>query len=205
MLSLGRHLRRSALEALCRLDAAGLAPGTLALNVAASELKESGFAAALAAELGAFSVPPERIEVEVTENALLDRESDKITASLRELRRLGFTIALDNFGTDYASLTHLRRVPIDRLKIDRSIIQDIGVDADEAVTVRSIINLAHTLGMTVVAEGVETAEQLAFVRLHGCDFAQGHHLSEPLPPAAVEAYLAQRSMASRPELSLPQR
>ena len=113
-----------------------------------------------------------------------------MTAALRELRRLGVSITLDDFGTGYASLTHLRRFPLDRLKIDRSIVQDIGIDADEAVIVRSIINLAHTLGMTVVAEGVETPEQLTFLKLHGCDFAQGHHLCEPLPPTNLEAYLA---------------
>jgi diguanylate cyclase (GGDEF)-like protein/PAS domain S-box-containing protein len=192
ILALGRHLRRLAFQAVRRLDAAGLDAGLLALNVAASELKQGHFADSLAADLATHGLPPERIEIEVAEHVLLDREGDKVTVGLLDLRRLGVGITLDNFGASYASLTHLRRFPLDRLKIDRSIVQGIGVDGDEAVMVRGIIGLAHTLGMTVVAEGVETAEQLSFLRLHGCDLAQGHHLAEPLSPAALEAWLGHR-------------
>ncbi len=195
IVALGRQLRRLALRVLAELDAAGLAPGTLALNVAAGELKERDFATGLAADLAAHGLSPARIEIEVAEHVLLDRESERVAAGLRELRRLGVSIALDDFGTGYASLTQLMRFPVDRLKIDRSIIRDIGVDADEARLVHGIVRLAHTLGMTVVAEGVETAEQLAFLGRHGCDFAQGRHLAEPLPPSALETYLVERRPA----------
>ncbi len=202
---LGRQFRRLALTAFRRLAAVGSGLGTLALNVTASELKEDDFAASLGAELIRHGIPPGRIEIEVTEGVLLDRDSDKVMAGLRALRRLGVGITLDDFGTGFASLTHLRRFPLDRLAIDRSIVQDIGVDADEAVIVRSIINLAHTLGLTVLAEGVETAEQLTFLRLHGCDFAQGYHLAEPLPPAALELQLAREAAIKSHHLPAPRR
>jgi diguanylate cyclase (GGDEF)-like protein/PAS domain S-box-containing protein len=193
---IGRVIRRQAVELLCRCEAAGLGPGTLALNVAAVELKQADFSSELADLLAELAVAPARIEIEVTENTLLDRESEKVACGLQDLHALGVTITLDDFGTGYASLTHLRRFPLDRLKIDGSLIRKIGVDANEAVIVRGITNFAHTLGMSVVAEGVETAEQLGYLRLHGCDFAQGYLIAEPLSPSGLETYLARQAQAN---------
>lgn len=184
---IGRLVRRRAIQTLCRCEAAGLAPGALALNVTVVELKQPDFAAELMALLAELRVPPERIEIVITENVLLDRESDKAAAALQALHALGMTITLDDNGTGYAFL-----------------VKRIGVDPDDAVIVRSIINLARTLGLTVVAEAVETADQLAFLRLAGCDFAQGYVFAEPPAPRALEAFLGrQRSTGSRIEVSLP--
>lgn len=197
---MGRIVRGLALEAWQRCERQGLTPGRIAVNVAAAELKQPGFADELADLLAATGVPPDRLEIEVTESALFDRDAETVAATLGELRHQGIIITLDDFGTGYASLTHLKRFPVDRLKIDRSFVRDIGgghdpstaVDADlgDAVIVRSIIDLAHTLGLTVVAEGVETAAQEAFLKHHRCDLAQGFRFAEPLAPAELERYLA---------------
>jgi diguanylate cyclase (GGDEF)-like protein/PAS domain S-box-containing protein len=201
---IGRLIRRQAVQTWRRCEAAGIGPGILSLNVAAAELKEPAFAAELAELLATLAVAPDRIEIEVTENALLDRESAKVACALQDLHDLGVAITLDDFGTGYASLTHLRRFPLDRLKIDGTLVRKLGVDPNDAVIVRSIINLAHSLGMSVVAEGVESAEQLAYLRLHGCDFAQGYFIAEPLSPSRLEAYLARQAQADiRHALSLP--
>jgi diguanylate cyclase (GGDEF)-like protein/PAS domain S-box-containing protein len=177
---LGRIVRRRAFEAWARLAGLGIAPGSLAVNVHVAELKQPGFRDELAGLLETWGMAADRLEVEVTEAVLLDRDDGVVFRSLEALRRLGVAIVLDDFGTGLASLTQLKRFPVDRLKIDRSVIRDIGVDPGDAVLVRGIIDLAHTLELSVVAEGVETAEQLAFLIEHGCDFAQGYHLAPPL-------------------------
>ena len=195
---LGRIVRRRAFEAMARLAARGVEPGSLALNVHVAELKQPGFRDELASLLEIFAMQPGRLEVEVTETALLDREGALVSRSLEALRRLGVTITLDDFGTGLASLTQLKRFPVDRLKIDRSVIRDIGVDPGDAVLVRGIIDLAHTLELAVVAEGVETAAQLAFLVDHGCDFAQGFHLAAPLEVEALLAALGRTAGAAAP-------
>jgi diguanylate cyclase (GGDEF)-like protein/PAS domain S-box-containing protein len=190
IVALGRIVRRRALEAASRLMAAGVETGSLAVNIHAVELKQSGFVDELAEQLAAFALAPERLAVEVTETVLLDRDDAAISRSLEALRRLGVTITLDDFGTGLASLTQLKRFPVDRLKIDRSVIRDIATDAGDAVLVKGIIDLGHTLGLAVVAEGVETAEQLAFLTASGCDCAQGYHLGAPRQLADLLGELA---------------
>ena len=188
--ALGSLVLRRALEALRHCDDLGLDPGHVAINVAAAQLRTSAFANEVTALLAELDLESHRLEVEVTENVLLDRDAEAIARSLCELHRLGVTITLDDFGTGAASLAHLKSLPVDRLKIDHSFIRGIGHEADDAVIVRTIINLAHTLGMTVVAEGVETAEEEAFLELHGCDLVQGFRFARPLPVHRVAAYLA---------------
>lgn len=188
--ALGRLVLRQALEALRRCDELALEPGHVAVNIAAAQLKAPGFPAEVAALLEELGLEAHRLEIEVTEGVLLDRDADAIAASLRALHRLGTIITLDDFGTGAASLTHLKTFPVDRLKIDRSFVRDIGRDPGDAEIVRTIINLAHTLGMTVIAEGVETAEQEAYLELHACDLAQGFRFARPMPVAGLVAYLA---------------
>ncbi|WP_372425584.1 sensor domain-containing protein [Salinarimonas chemoclinalis] len=177
---LGRIVLDKALGAVRELVDRGLEPGQVAVNVAAAQLKDEGFVAEVARNLARWGLPPTRLEVEVTENVLLDRASDKVAETLRGLHALGVTIALDDFGTGYASLAHLKRFPVDRLKIDQSFVRDIGTDPEDAAIARTIVNLAHSLGMDVVAEGIETRAQLEFLRLHGCDIAQGWFIGRPL-------------------------
>jgi EAL domain-containing protein (putative c-di-GMP-specific phosphodiesterase class I) len=110
-------------------------------------------------------------------------------ALLRELKGLGVTLALDDFGTGYSSLSYLRRFPFDILKIDRSFIRDLTTDPDDAELTLSIISMAHSLRLQVVAEGVETLEQLQFLQAHGCDLIQGFYFSKPLPAAGFGVWL----------------
>jgi EAL domain-containing protein (putative c-di-GMP-specific phosphodiesterase class I) len=118
-------------------------------------------------------------------------DGDRSVAALQALRDLGVGVSLDDFGTGYCSLSYLRRLPIDSLKIDRSFVRGLGHEADDDSIVTSVIDLARSLGVSVVAEGVETEEQLAGLRARGCDTMQGFLFAKPGPPEAVAALMAQ--------------
>lgn len=194
---LGESVLEMALAALGAMLDEGLRPAGVAVNVAAAQLKLGGFPATVEALLKRYGVPPTMLEIEITENVLLDRDPGRIHRSLDALKGLGVGIALDDFGTGFASLTHLKRFPVDRLKIDRSFVQAIETDADDAAISRAIIGLAHSLGIEVVAEGVETEGQLAFLRDAGCDHAQGYLFGRPEPAEGAHAYL-RRIRAAEP-------
>ncbi len=139
--------------------------------------------------LASTGLPPERLELEITESILLD-EGDTSAAALRALREVGVRLVLDDFGTGYSSLSYLRRLPLDSIKIDRSFID--GLDSDDAnlPIVQAVIALAHGLGIEVVAEGIETAGQLARLRELVCDRGQGFYYARPQPPEQLAALLA---------------
>jgi EAL domain-containing protein (putative c-di-GMP-specific phosphodiesterase class I) len=126
---------------------------------------------------------------------------DQAIEILRELKELGVHLSIDDFGTGYSSLSYLKRFPIDVLKIDQSFVRDITVDADDAAITLSIISLAHSLKLHVIAEGVETDEQLAYLREHGCDEMQGYLFSPPVAPARFEQLLLQKSLTPLPALA----
>ncbi len=117
------------------------------------------------------------------------QQAEASVNTLRELKAMGIRISIDDFGTGYSSLSYLKRFPIDVLKIDQSFVRDIPKDEDDAAIASTIITMAHSLGLKVVAEGVETMEQLKFMRQHGCDAMQGYYLSKPIPPAQFEIFL----------------
>lgn len=189
---LGHAVTDKALAAFADLRSRGLAPGHVAINVTAAQLKQEGFADTLRWLLDRHGVGPRELEIEVTETVLLDRSADLIARSLGELSRMGIRIALDDFGTGYASLAHLKRFKIDRLKIDKSFVADLMSDPEDAIIVRTVITLAHSLGMDVVAEGIETIEQLAYLRQHGCDVGQGYLFGRPMTPEDARGYLRER-------------
>jgi EAL domain-containing protein (putative c-di-GMP-specific phosphodiesterase class I) len=132
---------------------------------------------------------PSRLELELTESQLM-QSTEAAMSILRELKTLGVRIAIDDFGTGYSSLSYLRRFPVDAVKIDRSFIADITTDPEDAAIARAVIAMAHTLKLEVVAEGVETAEQLALLRDWQCDTAQGYYFSYPLTGEALTRLLA---------------
>ena len=179
MPALGGNILRKALAGFHDLEAAGFCSGTLAVNVSVSELKHAGYAEMVALMLEAYDVPPHRLELEITESLLLDRSADQLVQTLDALHALGVRIALDDFGTGFASLVHLRQFRIDRLKIDRSFVTGIPDSAEDMAIVRAMIDLAHDLGMDVVAEGIETPEHLAFLTAQHCDIGQGYIFSRP--------------------------
>ncbi|QIB32426.1 EAL domain-containing protein [Ancylobacter pratisalsi] len=167
----------------------GCAFGHVAINVSSPEFTRGELPERMLSALDAAGLPPERLVVEVTETVFLGRTAETVRQSLQTLHQAGVFIALDDFGTGYASLTHLKQFPVDRIKIDRSFVHDIEHDIDDAAIVRAVINLGQSLGIEIVAEGVETAAQAAFLRLNGCDFAQGFLYSKALPATRVPSLI----------------
>jgi len=143
--------------------------------------------------LAETSLPPRLLELEITEGFVL-QHAERGVSTLSELRALGVTLAIDDFGTGYSSLSYLKRLPVDRLKIDRSFVCDIPDDRDDAAITTTIIGMARHLGLKVIAEGVETAVQLEFLRDHGCDEFQGYYLSKPLSAEELEQFMRHQSV-----------
>jgi diguanylate cyclase (GGDEF)-like protein len=163
----------------------------IALNVSQSQFRNGDFAERVLETLARHNVPPWCITIEVTETVLLGHESDHVAQALQRLQDEGVAIALDDFGTGYASLTHLKSFPVDRIKIDRSFVQSMLLERDSAQIVRAIIELAHALGIEVVAEGVENMEIANVLRTMGCDFIQGYAYGKPACANEATALLMQ--------------
>ena len=166
----------------------GLAPPRLAVNVSAVELRSRDLLAGVAAILAETGFDPQCLELELTETYLM-QDSKSTAVVLSGLKDLGTRLALDDFGTGYSSLSYMRRFPIDTLKIDQSFVRDLITDADDAGVVSALINMAKSLHMGVVAEGVETPEQTRFLEEHECVEAQGFYFSRPLTAAAFADFL----------------
>ncbi|WP_369069037.1 EAL domain-containing protein [Kineococcus terrestris] len=187
-------LTRSVLAAACARASAWLAAGrplVVAVNVSARSLADLSLPEAVAEHLGRSGLPPHLLKLEITESAVI---ADPVRAQhvLERLRRLGVALSVDDFGTGYTSLAHLRRLPVQELKIDRSFVTGMLTEPADAVIVRTGVELATRLGLRSVAEGVEDAATLAALAALGCTTAQGYHLSRPLPEAALERWLAAR-------------
>lgn len=180
-------LRTACRQARAWLDQ-GLPPIRMGVNLSAAQFRTRDLAATIAAVLAETGLPPAQLEVEITENILLKREME-VAGALRRIRALGVSVAFDDFGTGYASLSHLQQHALDRIKIDRSFVRDIGARADGATIARSIIALGKSLGIQVIAEGIEAADQEAFLRQHGCDEAQGYRYGRPITAGSVARLL----------------
>ena len=165
--------------------AAGLPFGHVAINAAVAELRRGDFAKRLLTKLSLAGIPPECVQVEVTESVLLGRAIDHIERTFIELAEQGIKLALDDFGTGFASLTHLKRFPIEILKIDRSFIRDLQIDAEDGAIVDALIGLGRALKIEVVAEGIETAAQCDFLRALGCAVGQGYLFGAAIPAIEV--------------------
>lgn len=157
----------------------GLMPGTLSVNISAIQFARKDFIEAISEILEETAFPPEKLEAEITESTIMGNVEDSII-KLKELKKMGISVAVDDFGTGYSSLSYLKKFPIDKLKIDRSFILDIPHDQDDVIIAATIIQLAHSLRMQVIAEGIETDDQLAFLEENGCDEVQGFYYSKPL-------------------------
>ncbi len=170
-------------------DAAGWpSPLRVAVNLSPARLEGRDLTRTVAEALATTGLAASRLELEITEAVVL-RDNQRIMALLRELRGMGLRVALDDFGTGYSSLAYLRRFPLDKLKIDRGFVQDLGHSPTAAPILRAIIELAHTLGLVTTAEGVETAAQLGLLREMGVAEVQGYLFSQPCPAAEVPALL----------------
>ena len=191
MAALTRLVLDSAVGQLAQWHRAGV-PISVAVNLSASDLLDEALAERIAALLAEHDLPSFALELEITESVLMT-DPERARKMLEELRRLGLQIAVDDYGTGYCALAYLRDLPIDELKIDRSFVAHVTADPRSAAIVRSTIELAHALDLTVVAEGVEDQESLDAVRGFGCDFAQGYHFSRALPAAEFSAWMLARA------------
>jgi diguanylate cyclase (GGDEF)-like protein/PAS domain S-box-containing protein len=161
----------------------------LSVNLSSRQLHQPDLVDQVGRALAETGLPPESLHLEVTETSAM-RSADTVAETLRQLKELGVGLAMDDFGVGYSSLSHLKRLSLDSLKIDQSFVRDIADDADNAAIASAVIALGHTLGLQVTAEGVETAAQLAFLSARRCDRAQGWLLSPPLPAEDVPPFLA---------------
>ena len=172
----------------------------VAVNVSARQFQQADLVELVIAVLSETKVPPHLLEIELTESAVM-QDGEASVVALERLKSFGVQISIDDFGTGYSSLSYLKRLPLDVLKIDQSFVRDISSDPDDAAIVSAIIAIAHSLGLQVVAEGLETPEQLAYLRSLGCDVAQGYYFSKPLPAAEFGRLLETWSPAARVAVS----
>ena len=178
--SLGTQVMEAAMTGFSAMLAAGLEPGHLAVNVTTAQLLADDFVETVRRSLARHALPASRLEIEVTETVLLDRSIARIGHTLEALRAMGCTLAMDDFGTGYASLSHLTAFPVDRIKIDRSFTSAIDSDGDRGLIARTLIGLGRGLGLEVIAEGVETESQRSFLVAHGCTAIQGYLFARPM-------------------------
>jgi diguanylate cyclase (GGDEF)-like protein len=172
----------------------------VAVNVSAQNLHDLEFPKFVARTLAATGLPPSALEIEITENAVL-AHPDRARAVLQTLNRAGVRITIDDFGTGFSSLANLRQLPVQEIKIDRSFVRDMAIDPDDHTVVRAVVDLAHRLGLTTVAEGVESQECLDQLRAIGCDAAQGFLIAPPMPACEVEPWLLDRRSPLEPVMT----
>ncbi|HTH44259.1 MAG TPA: EAL domain-containing protein [Oxalicibacterium sp.] len=171
----------------------GVGPLRISVNLSARQFAHNDLVESIALALDEAQLAPEYLEIELTESLVM-ADVERAIGVLRELKALGVQLSIDDFGTGYSSLSYLKRFPIDVLKIDRSFVNDITIDSDDAAIVATIISLAHSLRLQVIAEGVETEAQLAYLRQHDCDQMQGYFFS---PPLNAEAFAHMREEGKR--------
>ena len=194
IVEIGEWVLLNACREMKRWINAGLPPLRLAVNVSARQLRRRDFCEMVAGVLAESELPAELLELEITESSVMENPDDAIII-LERLGRMGVSLAIDDFGTGYSSLAYLKLFPIDHLKIDRSFVADIETDLNDRAIAFGTIALAHSLGLNVIAEGVETADQLELLRANGCDEIQGYLYSKPLNSAAAFAFLHARCPA----------
>jgi len=183
---------REACRQLADWNARGVHVGNMAVNVSALEFRDHRLLDSLQQALDASGIPPQNLEIEITESVLM-AETETSQRIIERLRQIGVGIAIDDFGTGYSSLAYLKRLRPNQLKIDRSFVNDADTDSDSRAIVKGVVGLAEALGLNVVAEGVETAEQWAFLRESGCHTLQGYYIARPLTVEVLEQWLRERA------------
>ena len=176
---------------------------TMSVNVSVAQLLRGDLIRRLCDVLAEHDIAPNQLELELTESMVMANAEQSIT-TLRRLKAIGVTLAIDDFGTGYSSLSYLKRLPIDTLKIDKEFVGDITTDPDDEAITATVITMAHSMGLNVIAEGVERAEQVEYLREQDCDEIQGHWLAHPMPPDQCLAFLLERAQRRRLALGEPQ-
>ncbi len=201
IIPIGRWVLEQACAQAARWQGLPGKPQQVAVNVSARQLRQSDFVASLDLILASTGCPPQALELEVTESLLLE-DAEAAISLLSELSLRGVRVAIDDFGTGYSSLSYLKRMPVQTLKIDRSFVSELGTDNNVAAIARTVIVLARSLGLDVLAEGVETPEQAEWLLREGCDWAQGWHYGRPMP---AEDFVYCKPELPALELRKPQR
>lgn len=199
IIKLGEWVLRTACTQCAAWQQDGIAPLRIAVNVSGCQFKEPDFIDMVSSALSSSGLSPELLELELTESLLISDEKQALQ-KLQLLKAMGIYLAIDDFGTGYSSLAYLKHFPLDRLKIDKSFINDILTDPDDAAITEAIIAMAHSLKLKVIAEGVETREQLLFLEDRGCDEMQGYYLSKPLSEFDLKVFIAARAESNEPEI-----
>jgi EAL domain-containing protein (putative c-di-GMP-specific phosphodiesterase class I) len=168
----------------------------MSVNLSPRQFADPDLAASIAEVLRTTGLEPCALELEITESSVMDRSEASLRV-LQQLREIGVHIVLDDFGTGYSSLAYLRHLPLDTIKIDRSFVTDLDVQDPNVGIVRAVVSLAHGLGVTVVAEGIETDEQARRLRELGCDMGQGYRWAHPADPIRTAQFVADRARADR--------
>jgi len=189
IVEVGEWVLRTACKQISSWRNIGVTPLQIAVNLSARQFQRDGLAEMISRTLREFKVPANCIEMEITESALL-HDSAAAVITLDRLRSLGIRVSIDDFGTGYSSLSYLKRLPLDALKIDRTFISDVTENPDDAAITRAIITMSHNLNLKVIAEGVETEQQLAFLRTNHCDEVQGYLFSKPLPADEITKFIS---------------
>ncbi|MFO7527402.1 MAG: EAL domain-containing protein [Marinobacter sp.] len=191
IITLGQWVLEQACRDMLRLHKAGFKDCTVAVNVSPMQVRKAGFINAVSDTLEASGLPPEALELEIVESAVL-YDADQVIKTLHDLRDLGVGIAIDDFGTGFSSLSYIKLLPAGKIKIDRSFIRDVIQDRSDAAITQGVISMAHHLSLEVVAEGVETDAQAAFLRRNQCDLLQGFLFARPMPLNLLEEYMHTR-------------
>jgi len=194
MLAIGQWVLREAARYAARWQAMGLNVSPVAVNLSTMQFQSPFFAESVAQVLREEGVEGRFIELELTERMLMD-DLAEVNARLRQLSELGIRVSVDDFGTGYSSLGHLKELPIDKMKIDGSFVRDLPGNRGSTAITRAIIQMARSLGITAIAEGVETEAQRSFLTLNGCDELQGELISKPMSASAFEAWVRDRRAA----------
>ncbi len=189
---IGRWVLRTACRQVAEWRDAGLGDIHVSVNLSARQTKDPHLVHDIIEALRENKVPPSQLELEITETVLMDNVHANVDL-LNRLQTEGIQLSIDDFGTGYSSMAYLKRFPVEQVKIDRTFVRDIPGDRDDEAITTAIIAMAHSLGLSVVAEGVETEEQLNFLRNSGCDIMQGYYFAEPRPPEQVAAFLRSRA------------
>ncbi len=185
---IGAWVLQQACAQVAQWEREGVGALHVAVNVSAVQLRRGDLWASVTQALAQAGLAPQRLELELTESVLLE-DDPQVADTLRRLKALGVGLSIDDFGTGYSSLAYLKRFAVDRLKIDQSFVRDIVRNAEDAAIVRAIISMARSLRLGVLAEGVESEETAAFLRLHQCEHAQGYHFARPMAAGALPAWL----------------
>ena len=195
--AIGERMLDRIIDDMRSWDAAGIVTGTVALNIANAEFLNPRFADSVIAVLDGAGIAPQRLEVEVTENVFLGHGAQAVSRALRRFREAGIQVSLDDFGTGYASLTHLDQFPLNWVKLDRSFVSRVGKSTRAEAILEGTIKLAHSLGLGIVAEGIETEAELAFLAAAGCELGQGYLFARPMAASRVPHFISESNPGPR--------